>query len=134
MKNLNAEEIIKALEKLGTDEPNPCPYCPSCPALNYALRVVEELTEDKAIQVITAIELDKQVERLTEENEDLNAQCRYYAEAYHSVKADTIEDIRLRFAMRFGTYTDKDMTPITEVFRLLDQIAKRYRKRGDTIA
>jgi hypothetical protein len=27
-------------------------------------------------------------------------------------------------AMHYGTYTDKDMTPIAEVFSLLDQIAK----------
>ena len=43
--------------------------------------------------------------------------------------ADTIEDIKLRFAMRFGTYTDKDMTPITEVFRLLYQSQKRCWRR-----
>ena len=38
--------------------------------------------------------------------------------------ADTVRKMQTMFAMRFGTYTDKDMTPITEVFRLLDQIAK----------
>ena len=38
--------------------------------------------------------------------------------------ADNVSKIKTRFAMRYGTYTDKDMTPITEVFRLLDQIAK----------
>jgi hypothetical protein len=43
-------------------------------------------------------------------------------------KADTVRkmysEIKTRFAMLFGTYTDKDMTPITEVFWFLDQIAK----------
>ena len=39
-------------------------------------------------------------------------------------KTDTLQEIKTRFTMRYGTYTDKDMTPITEVFRLLDQIAK----------
>ena len=44
------------------------------------------------------------------------------------VRADTVREmhseIKTRFAMRFGTYTDKDITPITEVFWFLDQIAK----------
>lgn len=44
--------------------------------------------------------------------------------------ADTVEALRTRFAVRFGTYTDKDMTPITEVFRLLDQIAKEFMEGG----
>ena len=40
------------------------------------------------------------------------------------IVADTVSELQTRFAMHYGTYTDKDMTPITEVFRLLDQIAK----------
>lgn len=40
------------------------------------------------------------------------------------IKADTVRQIQLKMAMRYGTYTDKDMTPITEVFRVLDRIAK----------
>ena len=71
---LNAEIIKKALEEFGKDKPNACPYCPSCPALNYSIKVIEELTEKNAIQTITAIELDKQVQRLTEENERLRAE------------------------------------------------------------
>lgn len=38
--------------------------------------------------------------------------------------ADTVREIQTRFSVHFGTYTDKDMTPIIEVFRLLDQIAQ----------
>lgn len=34
------------------------------------------------------------IKELTEENEDLKAQCRYYAEAYHSVKADTVRKMQ----------------------------------------
>jgi hypothetical protein len=45
--------------------------------------------------------------------------------------ADTLENIKIQFAMRFGTYTDKDMTPITEVFRLLDKIAKEMLEGKD---
>ena len=36
----------------------------------------------------------------------------------------TIEKIKLMFTMRFGTYTDGDMTPIKEVFTLLDKFEK----------
>ena len=39
-------------------------------------------------------------------------------------RADTIEKIKLMFAMHFGTYTDGDMTPIKEVFSLLDKFEK----------
>lgn len=44
--------------------------------------------------------------------------------ALANARADTFSEIKTRFAMRYGTYTGKDMTPIAEVFRLLDQIAK----------
>lgn len=51
--------------------------------------------------------------------------------AVMAVIADTLENIKFQFAMRFGTYTDKDMTPIAEVFRLLDQIAKEMLEGKD---
>ena len=67
---LNRKQIISELKGLGKFI--------TCPEyINDALRVIEELTE---------------------ENEDLKAQCRYYAEAYHSVKADTVRKMQERIA------------------------------------
>lgn len=91
-------------------------------------------------------------EKLTEENkrlekelaksyEALDEQMNFYCSFTQSkvsncpiddevakAKADTVRkmysEIKTRFAMLFGTYTDKDMTPITEVFWFLDQIEK----------
>ena len=40
------------------------------------------------------------------------------------VKADTIQKMKERLAMRFGTYTEKDFTPIVELFMLIDRIAE----------
>lgn len=76
--------------------------------------------------------------RLAEENERLHASCteltqcctkletlyKIECKRVDTVKADTVQQIQLKMAMHYGTYTDKDMTPITEVFSLLDQIAK----------
>lgn len=114
----------------------------------------EAISKRYAMQVVTAIELDKQVQRLTGENERLRANNKQLVndnaelknqiqeeiaeedinlfdefskllhEGIREAKADTVEDIKTGFAMRFGTYTDKDMTPIAEVFHILDQIAK----------
>ena len=50
----------------------------------------EELTEKNAIQVVAAIELDKQVESLTEENERLNSSCTELTRNLHTVQAATV--------------------------------------------
>jgi hypothetical protein len=78
-----------------------------------------------------------EVENLRAENERLKSveftcgfvkphkvlECPIFDEIERT-KADTVSELQARVAVRYGTYTDKDMTPITEVFRLLDQIAK----------
>jgi hypothetical protein len=88
---LNAEQIIKALECCDADNPN-CGDCPCydnhdyCWNLNkHAISLIKELTvendaisERYVIQVVTAIELDKQVQKLTEENERLRADKDYW--------------------------------------------------------
>jgi hypothetical protein len=38
-------------------------------------------------------------------------------------KAYTVQEMQLRFARHFGTYTDKDEVKILEVFRLLSKFA-----------
>jgi GAF domain-containing protein len=94
--------------------------------------LIKELAEANATQIVTAIELDKQVERLTEENERLKEKADRHLDnlkavleerSENTIVADTVREIKTRFALRYGTYTDKYMTPITEVFWLLDRIA-----------
>jgi hypothetical protein len=62
--------------------------------------------------------LSKEKERLIEDNYILATEYK------DKIIADTVRQIQLKMAMHYGTYTDKDMTPIAEVFSLLDQIAK----------
>jgi hypothetical protein len=80
---------------------------------------------------------EQRIKELTEEKERLKRLCelreRDHNDALdllYKAEADTLENIKIQFAMRFGTYTDKDMTPITEVFRLLDKIAKEMIGEG----
>ncbi len=77
-------------------------------------------------------------DRLTEENERLRAEVSVKkklldkcVDLEDKVKSDTVSELQTRFAIHYGTYTDKDMTPITEVFRLLDQIAKELMEGKD---
>ncbi len=73
---LNREQIQKALDWLDSLVGNSNDS--DIAMLTYQLLGIlydtcEELTEKNAIQAVTAIELDKQVERLTEENERAKA-------------------------------------------------------------
>ncbi len=102
---LNREQIKKAMECC-YDNNLSCIDCPfqdtdkyfECSNLaNSALALINELTEENAklheqnaIQVVTAIELDKQVQRLTEENERLRAECTQlirYPTLYEALEA-----------------------------------------------
>jgi hypothetical protein len=93
----------------------------------YIYATVDYCADDLA----KALEENK---RLTEECERLTKKIEMSEAAYqglqfalsvcaNQVKADTVREIKTRFALRYGTYTDKYMTPITEVFWLLDRIA-----------
>ena len=115
---LNAEIVKKALDWLnilvGYSDENEIAML-TYQLLGILYYTCEELTEKNAIQTITAIELDKQVQELTAEltkketeynelyelTEDLKAQCRYYAEAYHSVKVDTVRKMQERLTQVF---------------------------------
>jgi hypothetical protein len=121
MKNLNAEQIKKALEccktPLASDCEN-CSYtgkrledgvyegCVNC-LVGDALALITsqeqkiaELTEEFAVKVVTLIELDKQIKRLTEENERLVTALANYdrltdvriAEEYYT--AEAYEELR----------------------------------------
>ena len=81
--------------------------------------------ENKAL-VNENVELKNQIqEEISEEDINLFDEfTKLLHEGIREAKANNVSEIKTRFAMRYGTYTDKDMTPITEVFRVLDQIAK----------
>lgn len=61
---------------------------------------------------------------LTTNNADLETELALTYDLLEESKADTVREVQTKFAMCFGTYTDKDMTPITEVFKRLNQIAE----------
>ena len=93
---------------------------------------------EKTLRIVE--EKDAEIERLTAYNANLicantditNRHKDYVEEAERIARADAIEKVKLRLSMRFGTYTDKDMTPIKELFGLIDQIAKEMKEgEGD---
>lgn len=83
MKEPNRDQIMKGLECCYSNSVcDGCPYIESVVCIRElerdALSLIKELTEKNkaiseryAIQVVTAIELDKQVQKLTDENERL---------------------------------------------------------------
>lgn len=103
----------------------------------------EELTEKNAIQTITAIELDKQVQRLTEDNERLRAESEnesilwrqhfesIYQTAKETVKAGTVRKMqeRLNEAFNSHSYNCRDC-----IKSKVDQIAKEMLEGVDTKA
>ena len=70
------------------------------------------------------IKLHKQIDRLKKQNETLTIQRNAWALAAKAVKADTVSELQTRVAVHFGTYTDKDTVKISDVFKLIDEIAK----------
>jgi hypothetical protein len=103
---------------------------------------IEELTEENeaiseryAIQVVTAIELDKQVQRLTEENERLRAcvmseeQVRVIAKAtiedgISIIRADTVRKYREQLHRAFAHSDSKDKFNKGVFLEMVDLIAK----------
>lgn len=83
------------------------------------------------------------IKELTEENERLRAavrtdtvicRARGYGKQQHMQKlitirhsnigVDTMQRIQTKFAVHFGTYTDKDEVKVADVFRLLKQFTE----------
>lgn len=123
-----------------------------------ALYLIKELTEENeslkqsldhehASFMETFGEYGERCERLSEENERLQVSCteltrcctkletlyKIACKRADTAKANNLSEIKTRFALRYGTYTDKDMTPIKEVFRLIDQIAKETEEGENVI-
>jgi chromosome segregation ATPase len=68
---------------------------------------------------------------ITKENEKIGIENFELICKLSRIKEDTVRKMQERFTLHYGTYTDKDMTPITEVFRLLDQIVKEMLEGDD---
>ena len=143
MENLNAEQVKKALEWAISEE-----FCENCLCTVYGKSMTIFLNEVLAIinsQEQRVGELAEENERLRAEKETLeiyNAdykfknkevmafnrrwakECADLQEECDLIKEKTEENIKLRLAMHFGTYTDKDTVKIADVFKLIDQIAK----------
>ena len=154
MENLNAEQIKKALECCLTTSEGDCSECgyrgktrscfltcTNC-LISDALALItlqeqriKELTEKNAIQTIAAIELDKQVQRLTEENERLRAEIDNGAEVCsncHTKYADKIEQAEADSVRKFAEklkeclddFYNSGEDALLDVPDLIDQIAK----------
>lgn len=122
---LNAEQIIQGLRE------NDSPYKTDRDNIWDAIALIKQLNEENeaisercAIQVVTAIELDKQVQRLTEENEDLKAIAEQYQKQFEEAKADTVREMQERLKAYFGTYAFGYKIPLTEALKAVNQIAK----------
>lgn len=161
MNELNAEQIKKALGCCYMQELEHNENCPECPYTDLypncseylgkdALVLIKELTEENeaiseryAIQVVTAIELDKQVQRLTEENERLqkalntdisivrvsrgNGKTAHLRELgrikVDAIRADTVREMQERFNDKVAKLL---MSPSLQyqASAFIDQIAK----------
>lgn len=150
MSELNRDQVVKALECCASPT-NMCKDCPmpeevkdDCRCMETisrnALALIKELAEENkaisdryAIQVVTAIELDKQVQKLTEENERLRTQVEMWkSTAYcekdrgERTKADTVRKIQEEIEARCikgGIYP-------AFVKSTIDQIAKEMIEIG----
>lgn len=76
------------------------------------------------------IEADKKIAELAEENEkwrtDWADNQKQWETAYdtqeEAVRTRTVEELREKFALHFGTYTENDTVRVLDVFKLLSQI------------
>jgi hypothetical protein len=134
---MEKEQIIKALECCcGMLPCIECPYTEieECAKQNTkdVIALIKELTEENEKLTINMNAYGLTAKRLAEENERLKEKADRHLDnlkavleerGENTIVADTVREIKTRFALRYGTYTDKYMTPITEVFWLLDRIA-----------
>jgi histidinol phosphatase-like PHP family hydrolase len=136
MENLNAEQVKKALECWASGKPCEGGVCDLFDASTFtcdrwtgknALALITsqeqriaELTEEVAVKVVTLIELDKQIKRLTEENERLVTALANY---------DRQTDVRI--AEEY--YTAEAYEELREENERLNETLKLYRKYNTAI-
>ena len=130
MKNLNAEQVVKAL-KYCTDGGR-CLDCRYDKGNSFTKEGCMASHMRDALALINSQEqrikeLGEEKERLKLDVEVCGAELSRYTENIVQMakqdRADTVQNIQLRLAVHFGTYTDTDMVKVADVFRLLDKIA-----------
>jgi uncharacterized coiled-coil DUF342 family protein len=105
--DMTISELRKLLEKANHD------------ADRYAAKI-KELTEEVAVKVISLVEFDKQITRLTEENEKLSQSLANSKSILANSKADTVR----KFAERFISELRKDGRMNYYIRKVLEQIVK----------
>ena len=146
-------EVIKALECCAKDDCDNCPNgfgnCYSNLA-GDALSLIKELTEKikdltetvkvrgEAIEELQflATEIEEDNRKLTEENERLRDECgnqstlwrqrfeSIYETAKDTVKVDTLRELQIRLTREVGTYLSISIMKVSDMFKLIDQIAE----------
>lgn len=158
MENLNAEQIKKDLAMFIEDMPTELHFGfkrtikfreflkEALTLIKYHEQRIGELTEENkaiseryAIQVVTAIELDKQVQKLADENERLkennvflnntigkNSQqaLEVTLEEIEKTKVNTVREMQERLQAFFGTYVLGYKIPLTDALKVVNKIAK----------
>lgn len=95
-------------------------------------RKIEELTEESEEWRKSWAENQRQWDEAYEKLEAENAEqdeailkaLKHMGVIRREVKGATVENLRTRFAIHFGTYTDKDTVKVSEVFRLLSKFTE----------
>ena len=146
MENLNAEQVIKALECC-IDRPKciDCPNLTLCAGHGFeyllvkAVELIKELTKENASLHSSCTDLTRKCASLTEENERVkennvflndtigkNAQqaLEVTLEEIEKTKVNNVREIQDRLQAFFGTYVLGYKIPITEALKAVNQILK----------
>ena len=120
---LSRDQLIKALNLHCRNIKG---LCGDCPLRNEAY-CDDVLCED-------ALDL---IQKLTEKNKRLKAEVSVKrklltrcSNLVDSIKADTVQNMQTRFALHFGTYTDRDTVMVRDLFWLLNKFAEEEMEEG----